>query len=214
MTRRLHTLVALVVGIALAQSATTGRAQQPGPDRDFVGNEMLVQFAPGATAGAKAAARARVRGQAIEVVASARDERGDLELLRIPPGLAVADAVRGIEGDAAVTFAEPNWIYTHGSTSNDPYYMNGSLWGMYGATTTPANQFGSGAGAAWANGQCRPEQRLRRHHRRRRHASQRLRRQRLGQSRRDSRQRRRRRRQRLCRRRARLGFRRQRQHDL
>ena len=152
MTRRLHTLVALVVGIALAQSATTGRAQQPGPDLDFVGNEVLVQFAPGANAGAKAAARARIRGQAIEVVASARGERGDLELLRIPPGLAVADAVRGIGGAAAVTFAEPNWIYTHGSTSNDPSYMNGSLWGMYGESTTPANQFGSGAGAAWANG--------------------------------------------------------------
>ncbi|HTH23542.1 MAG TPA: hypothetical protein VL919_00475, partial [Vicinamibacterales bacterium] len=79
MTRRLHALVAIVAGIALAQTATTGRAQQPGPDLDFVGNEVLVQFAPGANAGAKAAARARIRGQTIEVVASARGERGDLE---------------------------------------------------------------------------------------------------------------------------------------
>jgi subtilisin family serine protease len=152
MMRKVHFLVALVVGIAFMQYATSGRAQQPGPDLDFVGNEVLVQFAPGADAVAKAAARARVRGQAIEVVASARDDRGDLELVRIPPGLAVADAVRGIQGDGAVTFAEPNWIYTHGSTSNDPYYTNGSLWGMYGAATTPANQFGSGAAGAWANG--------------------------------------------------------------
>jgi subtilisin family serine protease len=113
---------------------------------------MLVQFAPGATAGAKAAARARVRGQSLEVVRAAHDDRGDLELLRLPPGLAVADAVRGIQADEAVTFAEPNWIYTHDATSNDPYYTNGSLWGMYGAATTPANQFGSGAGQAWANG--------------------------------------------------------------
>jgi subtilisin family serine protease len=152
MTRRLHALAALVVGIALAQSATTGRAQQPGPEMNFVGNEVLVQFAAGASDGAKAAARGRIRGQRIEVVASARDGRGDLELLRIPPGLAVADAVRGIEADSAVTFAEPNWIYTHGSTSNDPYYLNGSLWGMYGDATSPANQYGSGAAAAWANG--------------------------------------------------------------
>ena len=152
MSRRLHSLVGLVVGIALAQSATSGVAQQPGPQNDFVGNEVLVQFAPGASANAKAGARARIRGQAIEVVASARDDRGDLELVRIPPGLAVADAVRGVQGDGAVTFAEPNWIYTHDATSNDPYYTNGSLWGMYGATTSPANQFGSGAGAAWAAG--------------------------------------------------------------
>jgi thermitase len=152
MRRRLHFLVGLVVGIALIQSATSGVAQQPGSENEFVGNEVLVQFAPGATADGKAAARGRIRGQAIEVVASARDGRGDLELVRIPPGLAVADAVRGIEGDAAVSFAEPNWIYTHGSTSNDPYYTNGSLWGMYGASTTPANQFGSGAAAAWTAG--------------------------------------------------------------
>jgi thermitase len=152
MTRRLHSLVGLVASIALIQSATSGVAQQPGPQNEFVGNEVLVQFAPGASANAKAAARARVRGQALEVVASARDDRGDLELMRIPPGLAVADAVRGIEADSAVTFAEPNWIYTHGSTSNDPLYLNGSLWGMYGASTSPANQYGSGAAAAWTNG--------------------------------------------------------------
>ena len=119
---------------------------------DFVGNELLVQFGTGASAAAKANARARIRGQAIEVVASARGERGDLELVRIPPGLAVADAVRGIQADAAVTFAEPNWIYTHDSTSNDPYYTGGSLWGMYGSSTTPANQYGSGAAEAWAAG--------------------------------------------------------------
>jgi subtilisin family serine protease len=91
----------------------------------------------------------------VEVVAAEskrQDGGGDLELVRIPPGLAVADAVRGIAGDSAVTFAEPNWIYTVDQTISDPYYTNGSLWGMYGASTTPANQFGSGAGSAWANG--------------------------------------------------------------
>ena len=152
MIRKPLILASLAFAFAIAQSTTNGTAQQPGPALEFVGNEVLVQFAPGASAGAKAAARARVRGQALEVVASARDGRGDLELLRLPPGLAVADAVRGIQGDAAVTFAEPNWIYTHGSTSNDPYFMNGSMWGMYGASTTPANPYGSGAAQAWAAG--------------------------------------------------------------
>ncbi|MGH9891925.1 MAG: S8 family serine peptidase, partial [bacterium] len=48
--------------------------------------------------------------------------------------------------------AEPNWIYNHQSTSNDPYYTNGSLWGMYGDGTTPAANppYGSQAGEAWA----------------------------------------------------------------
>jgi subtilisin family serine protease len=51
-----------------------------------------------------------------------------------------------------VEFVEPNYIYQHAATSNDTYFTNGSLWGMYGATTTPANQFGSGAATAWAAG--------------------------------------------------------------
>jgi subtilisin family serine protease len=152
MSRRLLTLAGLVAAFTLAQLSGPGVAQQPGPNRQFIGNEVLIQFVPGAGPAAKANARARIRAEAIETVAAARDARGDLELARIPPGLAVADAVRGLEADAAVAFAEPNWLYTHGVSSNDPYYVNGSLWGMYGASTTPANQFGSGAAAAWANG--------------------------------------------------------------
>lgn len=149
MTRSLS-LAGLALGVALIISSVHSTAQQPaGPDYSFVANEMLVQYAPGATAAQKANARARVRATALEDVAS-HDGR-DLELVRIPPGLAVADAVRGIQGES-VEFAEPNWIYTTGLVSNDPYFTNGSLWGMYGASTTPANQYGSGAATAWANG--------------------------------------------------------------
>ena len=141
---------------ALSLSSLGGRAQQPaGPDTQFVGNEVIVQFAAGASAERKAAARARVRGAAVDLLVreAARDDgRGDLELLRIPPGLAVAQAMRDLESDSVVIFAEPNWIYTHGLVSNDPYYTNGSLWGMYGAATTPANAFGSHAAAAWGAG--------------------------------------------------------------
>jgi subtilisin family serine protease len=147
---RFRSVAGLVAGVALILPAVSGTAQQPvGPDHDFVANEMLVQYEPGATAAAKASARARVRAEVLERIAS-HDGR-DLELVRIPPGLAVADAARGISGES-VEFAEPNWIYTTGLVSNDPYFTNGSLWGMYGAATTPANQYGSGAAAAWANG--------------------------------------------------------------
>jgi hypothetical protein len=122
MSRILHCLVgsALAFGL-IAQSTVNNGAQQPGPELTAVSNELLVQFQPGATANRKAVARARVRAEAIEVVAEARAGRGDLELVRIPPGLAVAEAVRGISGDAAVTFAEPNWLYTRGQTISDPY---------------------------------------------------------------------------------------------
>jgi subtilisin family serine protease len=54
--------------------------------------------------------------------------------------------------DPRIEFVEPNWVHYPIVVSNDPIFTNGSLWGMYGATTTPANQFGSHAAVAWANG--------------------------------------------------------------
>ena len=120
-----------------------------------VGNQVLVQFSADSTAAERAAARGRIGAVREEVVvpASRRDDgKGDLELLRLPPGLAVAAAIRGLSGDAAVEFAEPNWIYQHHATATDPYFTDGLLWGMYGDASSPANQFGSQAAEAWAAG--------------------------------------------------------------
>ena len=40
-----------------------------------------------------------------------------------------------------------------GSDPDDPYYTNGSLWGMHGDAVSPhSNRFGSGADEAWAAG--------------------------------------------------------------
>ncbi|HVF34738.1 MAG TPA: S8 family serine peptidase [Candidatus Saccharimonadia bacterium] len=123
-----------------------GRAQyNPG--------ELLVQFSVTSDENDRAAVRHGLGASRQEVVrAQGRDNRGQLELLSLPPGLAIADAVRGLEGVADVEFAEPNWAYFHAAASNDTYYMNGSLFGMYGDATSPANQYGSQAGEAWAAG--------------------------------------------------------------
>jgi subtilisin family serine protease len=116
---------------------------------------MLVQFKAGATEADRG--RALGRANAVfqeDVVPGNRrsDGRGDLVLVRYQPDFTPAAARRALASDPAVEFAEPNWIYTHQSTSNDPYYTNGSLWGMYGDATSPANQYGSQAGEAWAAG--------------------------------------------------------------
>ena len=122
-----------------------GRAQyNPG--------ELLVQFAPNASERDRAAVRQGLGAAREEVVrAHGRDGGGQLELLRLPPGLAIADAVRGLDGVSSVEFAEPNWAYFHQLGSNDTYYTNGTLWGMYGDASSPANQWGSQAGEAASN---------------------------------------------------------------
>jgi subtilisin family serine protease len=64
----------------------------------------------------------------------------------------VNSALARMKGESNIEYAEPNWIYNHQAVSNDTYYTNGSLWGMYGDATSPANQYGSQAGEAWAAG--------------------------------------------------------------
>ena len=131
--------------LALAALATT----------PHVSDELLVQFLPGVSDDAKAIARGRVGARLQEGVVNSQwraDGKGDLERVKLPPGLAIAAAVRSLELDPNVEFAEPNWVYQHHATSNDPYYTDGRLWGMYGSGTSPANPYGSQAGAAWAAG--------------------------------------------------------------
>ncbi len=119
-----------------------------------VSNQVLVQFRQGIAEAAKESLRLRLEAQVEEVVVAQErrtDSKGDLELWNLPPGLGIARAVRELEADSAVEFAEPNWMYQHQADSNDPYYTNGSLWGMYGDGTSPSNPFGSQAAEAWVN---------------------------------------------------------------
>ena len=160
MTVKHHLTVALAVAIAAA--ATPAWSQDAAADLarasaapQFVAGEVLVKFRPGTSATDKAVARGRAAATGAESLTTPLMKRlgtGDLELLRLPPGMSVAAAMRGLEEHFAVEYAEPNWIYHHDAASNDTYYTNGSLWGMYGATGSPSNANGSRAATAWGTG--------------------------------------------------------------
>jgi len=150
--RILRGLVAVAAGLVLFGGAGTRAEAQPGPtppgpavpsQGTVVPNEVLVQFRPTTPEPQKADARGRARATLQERLRTLGP--GDLELLTIPPGLLVADAVRALQSHPAVQFAEPNWLYEHQATATDSYYANGSLWGLKGG-------FGSNAAAAWAAG--------------------------------------------------------------
>ncbi|MDP9353227.1 MAG: S8 family serine peptidase [Chloroflexota bacterium] len=145
-----RSLVVFAVVLTLFAGARPGAAGSGGGR--YVPGEVLIQFHEGATAAERADARARVGATVREQIRGAAQGRGRLELVSLRSGGTVESAVRALESHPAVKYAEPNWIYTHNATSNDPYYTNGSLWGMYGDKTSPANQYGSQAGEAWATG--------------------------------------------------------------
>ncbi len=118
----------------------------------FVPGEVIVKFVNGVKEEDRKVALEKV-GASVEekILTRAMRTEGDAEgihVLRTP--MAVPAAVALLQTDPNVEYAEPNYIYKHTATSNDPYYTNGSLWGMYGDATSPANQYGSQAGEAWA----------------------------------------------------------------
>ncbi len=121
----------------------------------FVPGEVLVQFKAGTNDSDVERALGKINSVALEKVREAflnNDGHGDLILARFQPDFSMSAAQKTLKDDPSVEFIEPNWIYTHQAVSNDPYYTDGSLWGMYGDATSPVNQYGSQAGEAWVAG--------------------------------------------------------------
>ncbi|MCL4177972.1 MAG: S8 family serine peptidase [Verrucomicrobia bacterium] len=86
-------------------------------------------------------------------------DHGLIGLTRAATALPVETAVRILNHLPGVEFAEPNWVVTPQSVSNDPLYLDGSLWGMYGedlpallGPTGTTNLYGTQAEKAWAAG--------------------------------------------------------------
>jgi len=118
--------------------------------RAHASGEMLVKYRDGSTVADREAVRQGLGAQKLDTVRRGNSRTGELVLLKLPNGLDVAAAVRAINDDPAVEYAEPNWTYQHQIASNDPYFTNGSLWGMKGDNSSPANQYGSQAADSWA----------------------------------------------------------------
>lgn len=119
----------------------------------YLKGQLLVEFDAGAS---DAALQDAVRTASLQPVrgiwTAAMKRRGHNEISVVDTPLAVPAAIALLRQHPAVRSVQPNWVYQHCETSNDPYYTGGSLWGMYGDATSPENKFGSQAGEAWATG--------------------------------------------------------------
>jgi len=107
-----------------------------------VPGEILVGFEPGSTAADRERVAGKARSERREQLTRG-DERAERFSLRA--GRRNSEAIDAVAGDPAVAYAEPNWKLSTAATSNDPYFTNGSLWGMAGG-------FGSQASTAWGAG--------------------------------------------------------------
>jgi subtilisin family serine protease len=149
---------ATLAALGLATSAAAGgrsdlvRAHLE-QGRPHVAGELIVKFRDGTDAVAQQRAMGRANGAFRDNLSPGRNGRGvggDVALLSVKGHRNLADAIAALEADADIEYAEPNWVVTHSATSNDTSFTNGSLWGMYGDASSPANQYGSQAAEAWA----------------------------------------------------------------
>lgn len=121
----------------------------------YVPHQLLVKFRSGLADKSRLLAFSRISGSIVErVVTATMKKQGDGEgfyLVKTP--LEVFNAIKTIKSPD-ITYAEPNYIYRYDATSNDTYFTNGSLWGMYGDAIglNPSNKYGSQAAEAWAAG--------------------------------------------------------------
>jgi thermitase len=123
---------AMTIVLAITLMAATGAAgavrdthglQSGAQETQFVPGEVLVRFKPGVDRTARAAVvqeRGATRKQWLRLPRT--------ELLELPRGASVEVAVRELEAQPEVLYAEPNFIYRAALTPNDPRY--GELWGL------------------------------------------------------------------------------------
>ena len=118
----------------------------------YMPNELLVKFKEGSTLKARTDILQQYGAVQLEVIATPTmlksGSKEGVYLYSIKGN--VLEAVAKLSKASEIEYAEPNYIYTSQATSNDPYFTNGTLWGMYGDASTPANQYGSQAAEAWA----------------------------------------------------------------
>ncbi len=146
-------LVGITLLAVLLVGARAGRAQDAGPGTEpHVPGEVLIQFRAGVSPQQQQRARGRAGVVPVERIRGASRVAGQLERAVFAQRQSLAATIWMLEADPAVAFAEPNWIYFHHDVSDDPYYTNGLLWGMYGDVSRPDSPYGSQADEAWLAG--------------------------------------------------------------
>ncbi|HEY0109471.1 MAG TPA: S8 family serine peptidase, partial [Fibrella sp.] len=135
----------------LPTQSGTGQARV-GADADYVPGEVLIKFKSGTDNEKVLKALDKMKvSKAEKILTKMMEKAGDKDgLILATTSGNVMEAVSQLKAMPEIEYAEPNYIYTTDATSNDPYFTNGSLWGMYGSSTSPANQYGSQAATAWA----------------------------------------------------------------
>ena len=118
-------------------------------EAEYVNDEIIITFDENATEEEKQQARELIGAGSQE---SFRSIGGNSEVVQLPVGTSVSEAMTAVAQSEAVQTPEPNYLVQTTAVASDPLVSDGQQWGMLGANSTPANQFGSNAAGAWNRG--------------------------------------------------------------
>lgn len=153
---------ATVVALGVSSVANAGGrpdlvSQDLASGKQYAAGQMIIQYHSYATAADKQRVQKILGSNGANSLAKRGGRlnfKGDIDLVKFTAGASMQSKLDLIKNDPAINFAEPNWMHQKHAAPNDPYFTNGSMWGMYGAASTPANQYGSGAGDPSVNNNC------------------------------------------------------------
>jgi len=158
MSKRL-TIESLEIRRLFARDLSIGSKSLSG---QYADGEVLIQFVADTPSFERQLIRQQISGvisESIQTPLMRQVGVGKLERISLPTGMGVDQAIEKLKHNSWVAYAEPNYLVRPTAISNDPSYVNGSLWGMYsddlGGPIGPSgttNAFGSQAEKAWARG--------------------------------------------------------------
>ena len=162
-------LLAVVTVLALATPAPTAAAQADNPGKglakDHAKGVVIVGYEPGASKVKRGQAAVSVEATDVTAISPLAP---NTVVMKLPPGQTVEEAIAELEQQPGVRYAEPDYYVEPAVVPNDPYYTNGSLWGMHGDAISPTQSIRIGSRRG-LGGRCHwLPARLRRRHRRRR----------------------------------------------
>jgi subtilisin family serine protease len=121
------------------------------PEASYRPDEVLIQLDPEATAAEQSQALEAIGGRLLDIING--DADGDLARVGLGAGMTVEKALAILSHLPGVKFAEPDYLLSTQSVSNDALVSTGKTWGLYGDVGTYTNVYGSQATEAWAAGQ-------------------------------------------------------------
>ncbi|MBI4326301.1 MAG: S8 family serine peptidase [Chloroflexi bacterium] len=125
-------LLLRLVGLFLGATVLTSSAQVPPPARPLPGttrhrpDRVIIKPKPGSGQAGLDRWRAARGHRVLRRFA----EAGDMQVVQLPPGMSMQEALAQYRQSGWVEFAEPDYIVRASVTPNDPHYTSGLLWAL------------------------------------------------------------------------------------